>query len=275
MPLPPPDPRLTLTTKDRIAIITINNPTKLNALTQDLYYHLGQLLRSVATLPHISITVLTGIGRYFSAGADVSVSRPTPNSTNDVHRETLRNIVSNNLEVAHAFYTHPKILITALNGPVIGLSAALVAHSDFIYCTPHTFLLAPFTSLGLVAEGAASRAFVQRLGISKANEALIMSKRITAEELLACGFVNKVFETGKDKQERFFAEVMREVRERLGDHLNGESLVKVKDLIRKPERRVMDEQNVAEVFGLLERFTSGVPQEEFRKIASGEKRHKL
>ena len=102
-----------------------------------------------------------------------------------------------------------------------------------------------------------------------------MSKRITAEELLACGFVNKVFETGKDEQERFFAEVMGEVRERLGEHLNGESLVKVKDLIRRPERRVMDGQNVAEVFGLLERFTSGVPQEEFRKIASGEKRHKL
>lgn len=275
MALPPPDPRLTLTTKDRIAFVTINNPTKLNALTQDLYYHLGQLLRSIATLPHISITVLTGVGRYFSAGADVSVSRPTPNNNTNVHRETLRNIASNNLEVANAFYTHPKILITALNGPVIGLSAALVAHSDFIYCTPHTFLLTPFTSLGLVAEGGASRAFVQRLGISKANEALIMSKRITAEELLASGFVNKVFDTGKDEHERFFAEVMREVHERLGDHLNGESLVKVKALIRKPEQTVMDEQNVAEVFGLLERFTSVVPQEEFRKIASGEKRHKL
>ena len=102
-----------------------------------------------------------------------------------------------------------------------------------------------------------------------------MSKRITAEELLASGFVNKVFETGKDEQERFLAAVMQEVEERLGDHLNGESLVKVKALIRRPERRVMDEQNVAEVLGLLERFTSGVPQEEFRKIASGEKRHKL
>ena len=102
-----------------------------------------------------------------------------------------------------------------------------------------------------------------------------MSKRIPAEELLASGFVNKIFDTGRDEQERFFAEVMEEVHERLGSHLNGESLVKVKELIRKPERRVMDEQNVAEVFGLLERFTSGVPQEEFRKIASGEKRHKL
>lgn len=102
-----------------------------------------------------------------------------------------------------------------------------------------------------------------------------MSRRITAEELLRCGFVNKVFDTGRDEDGRFFDEVMEEVRERLGDNLNSESLVRVKELIRKPERRVLDEINVAEVLGGLDRFVSGIPQEEFRRIASGEKRHKL
>lgn len=193
----------------------------------------------------------------------------------DVRRDTLKSFVANNLEITNAFYTHPKILITALNGPAIGLSAALISLSDFIYAAPHAFLLTPFTSLGLVAEGGASRAFVQRLGISKANEALIMSKRITAEELLQVGFVNKIFDTGKDDQEGFLGEVMKEIEDRLGDHLNRDSLLKVKALIRKPEREIMDQQNLAEVFGGLDRFAAGVPQEEFRRIASGEKRHKL
>ena len=116
---------------------------------------------------------------------------------------------------------------------------------------------------------------MQRLGISKANEALIMSKRITCEELERTGFVNKVFQTSKDEQEKFMGLVLQEVEERLGAHLNSESLVRVKALIRKPERTVLDQQNVAEVFGGLERFVEGVPQEEFRKMASGEKRHKL
>ena len=102
-----------------------------------------------------------------------------------------------------------------------------------------------------------------------------MSKRITSEEMLQTGFVNWVFETGKDEDAKFLALVLKEVEERLGDHLNSESLVKVKALIRKPERDVLDSQNLAEVFGGLERFVEGVPQEEFRKIASGEKRHKL
>jgi len=92
---------------------------------------------------------------------------------------------------------------------------------------------------------------------------------------LQVGFVNKIFNTGKDEQERFLGEVLKEVEDRLGDHLNSDSLLKVKALIRKPEREIMDQQNLAEVFGGLERFAAGVPQEEFRKIASGEKRHKL
>ena len=192
---------------------------------------------------------------------------------------------------------------------------------------PHTFLLTPFTSLGLVAEGGSSRAFVQRLGISKANEALIMSKKITAEEMLQVGFINKIFDLGKDEQDRFLEEVLKYIDERLGEHLNSESLLKVKALIRKPERDIMDTQTAAEVFGGLERFAAGIPyvhfevflfffvrsleswimffkhmedlssrdwsqlsrqflhwvmltpklhrQEEFRKLASGEKRHKM
>lgn len=126
-----------------------------------------------------------------------------------------------------------------------------------------------------MAEGGASRAFVQRLGISKANEALIMSKRLTIEELVHVGYVNKVFDAQPGDDEKFLEQVLAEVDERLGMHLNQESLVKVKALIRRPEREMMDAQGVHEVFGGLERFVRGIPQEEFRKIASGEKKHKL
>lgn len=193
----------------------------------------------------------------------------------DAYRHWLKSFVANNLNITNAFYTHSKILITALNGPAIGLSAALIAFSDFIYCVPHTFLLTPFSSLGLVAEGGASRGFVQRLGISKANEALIMSKRITSDELLATGFVNKIFDCAKGEDAKFRELVFKEVDDKLGAHLIGDSLTGIKALIRKPERDLLDSQGTAEVFAGLNRFLSGVPQEEFRKIASGQKRHKL
>ncbi|KAL7626769.1 dodecenoyl-CoA isomerase [Parahypoxylon ruwenzoriense] len=258
----------------RVATITIDNDSKLNALNLRGYYELSKALREVALRDDIYITVLTGKGRYFSAGADTSIANKEPPES-DVYLRWLRDFVSNNLNVTQAFYTHPKILVAALNGPAIGLSAALVAFADFVYCTPHTFLLMPFSSLGLVAEGGSSHAIVQRLGISKANEALILSKRISSEDLVRTGFVNKVFNCNKGDSDTFLKLVMEEVNDSMGDHLNNDSLLGIKALIRKPDREILDKQNVAEVFAGLDRFVKGIPQKEFEKIATGKKRHKL
>lgn len=52
---------------DRIAVITINRPEKLNALNMDLYYELSNKLREIEKRDDISITVITGTGRFFSA----------------------------------------------------------------------------------------------------------------------------------------------------------------------------------------------------------------
>lgn len=191
----------------------------------------------------------------------MSFGGTTDSTALDARQSWLKSFVSNNLYITHSFYTHPKILVTAMNGPVVGLSAALIAFSDFIYAAPHSFLLTPFSSLGLVSEGNASIGFVQRLGISKANEALIMSKRITCDELVQTGFVNKVIDVGgKDKSEDFLKAVLREVDDRLGSHLNSESLVKIKELIQKPMREKLDRQGVEEVFAGMHRFLRGVPQ---------------
>ena len=263
----------------RVAIITLNQPKKLNAMTQPYYYRVSCLLRQIAEDPSISITVLTGSGRFFSAGANVSSTRPGvgPDMDADAARnDILRGFVANNLDITRSFYTHPKILVAALNGPTVGLSAALLGFCDFIYATPHTFLLTPFSSLGLVAEGGASFGLVQRMGISKANEALIMSRKIPCDELVACGFVNKVF-SGKDVNdaEGFLSQVLAEIDDKLGEHLNQESLQKIKQLVRAPYLESLEAQGVREVMEGMKRFVAGAPQEEFRKIASGEKRHKL
>ncbi|KAK5137067.1 hypothetical protein LTR08_001076 [Meristemomyces frigidus] len=271
---PSPEEAVLYETRGNTAIITLNLEKKLNAMTQDYYFRISQLLRQIAKDDSIYITVLTAKGRYFSAGADVSISRAAIPGE-DPYRQWLKNFVASNLNITQAFYTHPKILVAALNGPAVGLSAALLGFADFIYAAPHAFILTPFSSLGLVAEGNSSRAFVRRLGIAKANEALILSKRITCEELVQCGFVNKVFDTKPNEQAKFLELVLKEVEERMGSHLVPDSMIKIKALIQKPERDILDAQGVAEVFGGLERFMAGIPQEEFRKIASGEKKHKL
>lgn len=275
----PLDPDAVLFRKEgRIAIITLNQPKKLNAMSQAAYYRVSCLLRDIAQMDDISITVITGTGRFFSAGADVTASRPAadPEHKDQTRRDIMSGFVANNLDITRSFYTHPKILIAALNGPTVGLSAALLGFCDFVYAAPHTFLLTPFSSLGLVTEGGSSFGLVQRLGLSKANEALIMSKKITCEELVQVGFVNKVFRA-KDQNDSdgFLKQVLAEVKDRLGDHLNQESILKIKAIIRRPYHDINEAQGVLEVMEGMQRFVSGAPQEEFRKISTGQKRHKL
>jgi Delta3-Delta2-enoyl-CoA isomerase len=174
--------------------------------------------------------------------------------------------VASNLNLTRAFYTHPKILITALNGPVIGMSAAMVAYSDFIYAAPHAYLQTPFASLGLVAEGGASSTFVERMGMSKANKALIQGRRLGAEELLGCGFLDRIFEVQRGDDAAFEKAVMEEIGEGFNDQLNGESMLKIKALLRARRRRELDAQNVEEVFGGLERSVAGIPQKQFERL---------
>ncbi|RCI15889.1 hypothetical protein L249_3009 [Ophiocordyceps polyrhachis-furcata BCC 54312] len=293
--------RLTVRVVDyrgRVAVITIANEAKLNALTRGQFTELDVRLREVATHDDVIVTVLLARGRYFSSsefspisyfsiilffGADVTSVRNLDNTDGDdddtsasgLRSRWVADFVAGNLSITHAFATHPKILVVGLNGPVVGLTAALVSFADFIYAVPHAFLLAPFASLGLVAEGGASRAMVRRLGLARANEALLMSKRLTASELEACGFLNAVFPYGVGQDEAFRSRVLQEVDDRLGDHLNGGSLLAIKKQIVGPDMDTLHSQNVHEVFAGLDRLVTGIPQREFRKLANREKRHKL
>lgn len=78
--------------------------------------------------------------------------------------------------------------------------------------------------------------FVQRLGLPLATEVLLTSRRISSARLFQCGFINKIF-SGRDESdsEGFLQQVLDEVEDKLtGGHLNRESVLEIKELIRRP-----------------------------------------
>lgn len=120
--------------------------------------------------------------------------------------------------------------------------------------------------------------------MSKAKEALIMSRKLGVKDLLDCGYVNRVFEngggdrnTGKGTDSAKFLEaVVAEVRDRFDPaHLNHYAILKMKALIKKPTMGTLDRAGLDEVWGGLDVFMKGAPQREFARMATGEKRHKL
>ncbi|KAH0840746.1 3,2-trans-enoyl-CoA isomerase, Delta(2)-enoyl-CoA isomerase [Fonsecaea pedrosoi] len=238
--------------RGRVAIVTLNNPKRLNALTSQGYFQLAQTMRDIAQRPDITATVLVGKGRLFSAGADVKDGQAAREKTD-----------------ATGVLSHPKVLVTALNGPVIGLSAALVCHSDFVYAMPNVYLHAPFTKLGIAAEGASTVTLIQQLGPRKAAEALLMSKRISCEDLVRVGFINQVFDT-QGNEDAFLSRVLEELDRCLGADLSADAVLRVKALMRTPQTPLLASQTLAETLGVVDRLSSATSSatSRFAKVAN-------
>ncbi|GAA5838842.1 hypothetical protein JCM3766R1_004225 [Sporobolomyces carnicolor] len=254
------------------AIITFNTPAKKNAMDVILYKRLSSLLRQVDRMDEVKITVLTGKGDFFSAGADVKAARASFEDP-EARINSLKRLTEGNMDLGRSFYQHSKVLVAALNGPAIGLSAGLLGHVDLIYCVENAYLLTPFSAISLVCEGGASETFPRRMGIAKANEALLMGKKLSSRELYECGFVNKVFPASSRGDEPFGETVVKY----LGEQFNGldlEAVLISKRLIRATYAD-SDLANIREVFQGADRFATGKPQSIFAKLASKSLRHKL
>jgi len=231
---------------------------------------LATLLCSVDGRDDCFVTIITGRGDFFSAGADVK-RKWEVEGDESVRSSYIARLASGNMDLARSLYKHSKILVAALNGPAIGLTAALLGWFDFVYATESAWILCPFTTIGLVAEGGASLSFPRRMGIAKANEALIMGKKLGTAELLQNGFINKVFPQQADSA--FLSSVITYLSDKFAD-LDRESCLLTKQLIKQtlPDP---DPSNIREIFAGAERFATGKPQAQFARIAAKEKRHKL
>jgi peroxisomal 3,2-trans-enoyl-CoA isomerase len=265
--------------RDRTTVITINNPSKYGALDFDGYQALDEAVQKAAKEPNTVATLIVGTGKFFSAGADVTGGRAAPIDLGDAEteyagfrRHYLGQFAARNLGLTDTFWTHPKVLIAALNGPVIGLSAALVALCDLIYAIDTTYLLLPFANIGLVTEGASAYSITRRLGLSKASEALLCSRPIPAEDLRNVGFLNKLYKKNEfASTEEFNAHIEKLVAEYLYG-LVPQSVLEIKQLMK---RSMTADANAAEVIGGLEKFANCIPQNRFAQLAQKSLRHKL
>lgn len=100
--------------------------------------------------------------------------------------------------------------------------------------------------------------FVKRLGLSLANDALITATRIPASQLLSSGFVNKIFPA-----DGFADAVQKHIAATFAGHLDSQSMLKIKRLVRASFLQDLEAANVIEHFEGLERIAEGVPQARF------------
>ncbi|KND01465.1 uncharacterized protein SPPG_03267 [Spizellomyces punctatus DAOM BR117] len=243
-----------------IGTITLSREEKFNSFRQGTYSALQQALQDLAERDDVSITVLTGKGKFFSSGADFTEEREAPKSKHEAWVKFRTVLEFATAAVTRAVIDHPKPLVVLLNGPVIGYPAGVIANADIIYAAESAYLSCPFSSLGLCAEGNSSLAFVQRMGLGPAQEALLFGKRFTARELEKVGFVNRVF-----SNEEFASETTKLLQGAVKT-CHPTSMLVTKRLIRSAFKDQQYKTLMHETDALTERYMSGDPAIAFKKL---------
>lgn len=265
--------------KDRVVVITINMPGVLNAMNGNQYVLLGQLVEKADAEPDTVVTIIQSTGRFFSAGANFADKGLSNAKAEDLfsHKYWLEHFVSRNAWLTSLFSNHKKVLVAALNGPVIGLSAALVALCDLIYVMNDAkfYLLCPFSNLGLVAEGGASASLWMRLGWSKASEAILFARPIPGPELKSLGFINKSYNEHNFKTaEEFNTQIYKDVVHQFKD-LHEDSIFKNKQLLKMNRDSLVHSASSHEIIDGFNKWIEGVPQSRFMQLAQKDIKHKM
>jgi enoyl-CoA hydratase/carnithine racemase len=178
---------------DFVATITLNRPDKLNAWTSEMDADVRHAVERAAADDSVRTIVLTGAGRGFCAGADMSrLSRLSAG-------ETPRTIVGlnggklGNFEQKFSYLLAiPKPIFAAINGPVAGIAFCLVLFCDFRYMAEGAKLTTAFAKRGLIAEHGSAWMLPRLIGPMNALELLYSARMVDAAEAERLGLMRKL-----------------------------------------------------------------------------------
>ncbi|MEE9557691.1 MAG: enoyl-CoA hydratase-related protein [Candidatus Adiutricales bacterium] len=173
--------------KDRIAYITINRPEAMNAMDPEVYSKLSEAWIDVRDNPDIWVAIITGAGeRSFSAGMDLkaSASSKPPEKANFFMTQK-RMILNRGLEVW-------KPIIAAVNGYCLAGGMTLLFATDIRIAAEHAVFEISEVKRGILPGNGGTQRALKQLPYAVAMEMLLMGKRLTAQEALNYGLINRI-----------------------------------------------------------------------------------
>ena len=174
--------------KEKIGTITFNRPDKLNAFSEQAFSEFIEALYDVERDSEISVVVITGAGRAFSAGLDLDEARQGPG-------ESGLQVVPVQGSVAwipHIMRNMTKPIIATINGHAVGAGFTIALACDIRIASEEAQLGAPFVNVGLVPELGSTYYLPRLIGIARACELVFTGKIIDANEAEKIGLVNQV-----------------------------------------------------------------------------------
>lgn len=185
-----------LTVHQAIATITLNRPDKRNAMSDDMRTEFIHALERVAADKSIKALVLTGAGKGFCAGGDISGMHKRMNAPagevgfNGWHRQQ---------RVHHTqalLHTMPKPVIAAVNGAASGLGADTALACDFIIASEWASFAWSYVLRGIIPDGGGMYFLPRRVGLARAKELIFTGRQVKVDEALALGIVDRKTSAG-------------------------------------------------------------------------------
>ena len=175
---------------DAVAVVRMNRPDALNAFNTSLRKEMLPAVREVNEDDSIRVVVLTGAGRGFSAGADLSEMPAGDSTGGEFHVEDQLNgeYKPALMEIQEA----PKPWISAINGPCAGIGSAFGMVCDLTVMADDAYIYQAFAAIGLVPDGGATWHLVRTLGRKRAYEVIATGEKIAAQKCLDWGLCNRV-----------------------------------------------------------------------------------
>ncbi len=177
--------------EESIAIITLNRPERLNAITADLLHGLIKHLQTAKADPDVASVILTGAGRAFCAGEDLKETSQGKSMTQWVDE------VDGLQDVQRVIMRLGKPLVAAICGYAVGGGLEFALSCDMRIAARDAHFGFPETSVGLTVTTAGTKLITQIVGLGKAKELILTGAFIDAKEALEIGLVNKVVQAGE------------------------------------------------------------------------------
>ena len=194
-----PDAPVILTeVNERIGVITLNRPQRLNALNGALIDALDGAVREMAADDGVKVVVLTGAPKGdapggFCSGGDIKDGggrrRGTPGADPDAAEDDLTRY---DLHAPMLLHTMPKPAIAMIGGPAVGAGCSLAAACDLRYASADAAFMSSFSSVGLSGDYGGSLFWTRVMGTARTREFYYLNERLTARQACEWGMLNKV-----------------------------------------------------------------------------------
>ncbi len=179
--------------------IRFNRPEKMNAIGALTRQQLGDAIKQAERDDAVRVVVLTGTGRAFSSGADVTemvagAGMRTPEDVGNVLRNEY-------MPMLVRLRTMPKPVIAAMNGPAVGIGASFALACDLRIATPDAYLMEAFVNIGLAPDGGVSWLLPRLAGTGIAYEMFFSGKPLSAADAHRLGVINRIVPAERFEEE--------------------------------------------------------------------------